>query len=48
MNFTGADQQEFPPWYVGIYAIKGDRLNIMQRRTEGRAAERVQSGIGTA
>ena len=45
VNFTGADQQEFPP-LRGIYAIKGDRLTLCNGGLKGGRPSEFKAGDG--
>jgi uncharacterized protein (TIGR03067 family) len=45
VNFTGADQQEFPP-LRGIYAIKGDRFTLCNGGLKGGRPSEFKAGDG--
>ena len=45
INFTGADQQEFPP-VLGIYAIEGDRFTVCNGGLNGSRPSEFKPGDG--
>jgi uncharacterized protein (TIGR03067 family) len=45
INFTGADQQEFPP-LLGIYSLKGDRFTVCNGGLKGARPSEFKPGDG--
>jgi uncharacterized protein (TIGR03067 family) len=45
INFTGADQQEFPP-LLGIYSLKGDRFTVCNGGLKGARPREFKPGDG--
>jgi uncharacterized protein (TIGR03067 family) len=45
INFTGADQQEFPP-LLGIYSLKGDRFTVCNGGLKGARPSAFKPGDG--